>query len=185
LSILEIIGFIASLLGIWLATRSHVLTWPLQLLASLLYVWLFFDAHLFGESLLQFVYAALALYGWWVWKKNATDTSLAISKLTCREWLIVAGGGTLLTLLVTRFQVQFLPTDVPLLDSGIFVFGLLAQWMQARKKIENWPFWIVLDLIAAGVYAYKGLHLTAVLYVILTALAVSGWISWRKELATA
>ncbi|MBY0445238.1 MAG: nicotinamide riboside transporter PnuC [Burkholderiales bacterium] len=181
-SILEIIGFIASLLGIWLATRSHVLTWPLQLIASMLYVWLFFDAKLFGESLLQFVYAALAIYGWWMWKRSATDHSLPISKLNRREWLLINGGGLLLTLLVTRFQVQFLPTDLPLLDSGIFVFGLIAQWMQARKKIENWPYWIVLDLIASGVYAYKGLHLTAVLYIILTALAVSGWISWRKEI---
>lgn len=183
MSILEIIGFIASLLGIWLATRSHVLTWPLQLIASLLYVWLFFDAKLFGESLLQFVYAALAIYGWWMWKRSAADHSLPVSKLSRREWLLINGIGLLLTLLVTRFQVQFLPTDLPLLDSGLFVFGLIAQWMQARKKIENWPYWIALDLIASGVYAYKGLHLTAVLYVILTALAISGWISWRKEIA--
>jgi nicotinamide mononucleotide transporter len=185
LSILEIIGFVASLLGIWLATRSHVLTWPLQLLASLVYVWLFFDAKLFGESLLQLVYAALALYGWWLWKNQRADSVIRISSLSRKEWLYIAGGGLLITSLITRLQVQFLPTDLPLLDSGIFVFGLAAQWMQARKKIENWPFWIVLDLIAAGVYAYKGLYLTAVLYIILTALAASGWISWRKERAAA
>lgn len=185
MSTLEIIGFIASLLGIWLATRSHVLTWPLQLIASLLYVWLFFDAHLFGESLLQFVYAALAVYGWWVWKKNAADAALPITRLTRREWLLINAAGIGMTALVAHFQVQFLPTDLPWLDSGIFVFGLLAQWMQARKKLENWPYWIVLDLVAAGVYAYKGLHLTAALYIILTALAVSGWISWRKTLAAA
>ncbi len=69
MSVLEIIGFITTLLAIWLATREHVLTWPLQLIASLLYVYLFVDAHLFGESVLQFIYAALAIYGWWCWRK--------------------------------------------------------------------------------------------------------------------
>ncbi len=75
-----------------------------------------------------------------------------------------------------------MPTDVPYLDSTLFVFGLIAQWMQARKQIENWPYWIVLDVIGAGVYIHKALYLTAVLYLVLAALAAWGWRQWRRDL---
>ncbi|BCL75964.1 transporter [Jeongeupia sp. HS-3] len=181
MSSLEIIGFIATLAGITLATRGHVLTWPLQLCASLLYVWLFLDAQLFGESALQLVYAALAIYGWWHWhRKSPQAPALPISRLGRREAIALNGAALAATAAVSTMQVHFLPTDVPVLDSTVFVFGLLAQWLQARKKIENWLYWIVLDLIAAGIYWHKDLQLTALLYLILTALAASGWWQWRK-----
>lgn len=184
MSNLEIIGFVTTLLGIWLATRGHVLTWPLQLVASLIYVYLFVDAHLFGESVLQFVYAALAIYGWWCWRKPQSGQvplpELANSRLTGKQWLLFNGVGLLLTLIVGRFQTQFLPTDVPYLDSALFVFGLIAQWMQARKLIENWLYWVVLDLVGGWVYWHKSLNLTATLYLILAGLAVVGWWQWRR-----
>ncbi|KPC49189.1 nicotinamide riboside transporter PnuC [Amantichitinum ursilacus] len=186
MSVLEIIGFITTLLAIWLATREHVLTWPLQLIASLLYVYLFVDAHLFGESVLQFIYAALAIYGWWCWRKPKTNEVvvpvLPVSRLTRQQWLLYNGLGIAGTLIVSQLQVNFLPTDVPYLDSTLFVFGLIAQWMQARKQIENWPYWIVLDVIGAGVYLHKALYLTAVLYLVLAALAAWGWRQWRRDL---
>ena len=186
MSLLEIIGFVTTLAGIWLATRGHVLTWPLQLIASLLYVYLFVDAHLFGESILQFIYAALAIYGWWCWRKPKAGAQplpgLPVSRLSRKQWLLFNGIGAVCTLLVAQFQVQFLPTDVPYLDSGLFVFGLIAQWMQARKQIENWPYWIVLDVVGAGVYLHKSLYLTAALYLILAVLAAWGWWQWRRDL---
>lgn len=186
MSNLEIIGFVTTLLGIWLATRGHVLTWPLQLVASLLYVYLFLDAHLFGESVLQFIYAVLAIYGWWSWQhKPVSETgstrSLPISQMSRREWVWINLLGVACTAGVATMQVHFLPTDVPVLDSAIFVFGLLAQWLQARKRIENWLYWIVLDTVAAGVYWHKSLQLTALLYLILAALAAWGWWQWRRE----
>lgn len=183
MSAIEIIGFVLSLLGIWLATRGHLLTWPLQMIASLLYVYLFLQVSLFGESLLQLVYAAMAAYGWFHWRNNAAKRAeFSIERLSPKEWFFINALGIALLLGVAQFQVQFLPTDVPYLDSSVFVFGLLAQWMQARQKIENWLYWIVLDLISAGIYWYKDLHLTAVLYVILTGLALLGWLQWRKKI---
>lgn len=183
MSALEIIGFVLTLVGIGLATRGHILTWPLQILASLLYVYLFLSVNLFGESALQFIYALIAAYGWFNWhKKTNQTTAIKISRLNKKEWLLINAGGLVCLMLVAQFQVQFLPTDVPYLDSSVFIFGLLAQWMQAKKKIENWLYWIVLDLVAAGIYWYKSLHLTAFLYLILTGLAATGWYQWRKSL---
>ena len=181
---IEILGFIFSLSGIGLATREHVLTWPLQIAASLLYVVLFVQVNLFGESLLQLAYAVIAAYGWCHWRKGASsNTQLSIRRLSRKEWCYINLFGLAALLGVAQFQIQFLPTDVPYLDSSIFVFGLLAQWMQAQKRLENWLYWIVLDLVCAGIYAYKALFLTAVLYLILTALAWLGWQQWRRKAA--
>ncbi|QKJ67675.1 nicotinamide mononucleotide transporter [Deefgea piscis] len=182
MSSIEIIGFVISLLAIYLATRQHRFTWPLQIIASLLYVYLFLNAHLYGESLLQLVYAGIAAYGFYHWRNQTQNDDVKIERLSRKEWLYINAAGIVLLLLVAQFQVQFLPTDVPYLDSSVFIFGLIAQWMQARKKIENWIYWIVLDLISAGIYWYKDLQLTAVLYLILTVLALTGWLTWRKKL---
>ncbi|WP_297574768.1 nicotinamide riboside transporter PnuC [uncultured Deefgea sp.] len=181
MSTIEIFGFVISLLAIYLATRQHRLTWPLQMIASLLYVYLFLEVHLYGESLLQLVYAGMAAYGFYHWRSQTHHADFKVERLTRKEWLYINVIGIALLLLVAQFQVQFLPTDVPYLDSSVFIFGLIAQWMQARKKIENWLYWIVLDIISAGIYWYKDLHLTAVLYLILTVLAITGWLNWRKK----
>ncbi|WP_348943622.1 nicotinamide riboside transporter PnuC [Chitinibacter sp. FCG-7] len=185
MSLLEIIGFVLTLTAIALAARGHVLTWPLQLVASLLYVWLFAQFNLFGEAALQAVYAVLAVYGWQQWRGNVSQPALPVCYLNKKEWLLINTVGLALTAVVSTLQIQFLPTDVPVLDSSIFVFGLLAQWMQAKKRIENWPYWIVLNLLASGVYLYKTLYITAVLYVLLALLAVWGWRNWRRELVAA
>ncbi|XZG69773.1 nicotinamide riboside transporter PnuC [Chitinibacteraceae bacterium HSL-7] len=181
MTLAEIIGFILTLTAIWLAARGHVLTWPLQLAASLLYVWLFFAFNLFGEATLQGVYAILAVYGWWCWHRRQDVASLPVGRLSRRQWLGLNLLGVTLTLAIAQMQIHFLPTDVPVLDSSVFVFGLLAQWMQARKKLENWLYWIVIDLVAAGIYAYKALYVTALLYVLLAGIAVWGWRSWRGQ----
>ena len=182
MGILEIIGFVLTLLAIGLAARGHTLTWPLQIVASLLYVYLFLSVNLFGESALQFIYAGIAAYGWFNWRHNqSADSRLLVAKLSKKEWLLFNAVGLGLVLVVAQLQVNFLPTDVPYLDSSVFIFGLLAQWMQAKKKIENWLYWIVLDLISAGIYWYKDLQITAVLYLILTGLACFGWLQWRKQ----
>jgi nicotinamide mononucleotide transporter len=185
MSLIEIIGFVLTLVAIALAARGHVWTWPLQLVASLLYVGLFFKFQLFGEATLQGVYAVLAVYGGLQWRGNVSQPTLAVRHLSKKEWLLINAVGLALTALVSTLQIQFLPTDVPVLDSSIFVFGLLAQWMQAKKRIENWPYWIVLNLLASGVYFYKTLYITSVLYVLLALLAIWGWRNWRQQMSAA
>lgn len=181
MSFIEIIGVIASLAGIALAARGHVLTWPLQLLASLLYVELFFASQLYGEATLQGVYAVLAVYGWWHWwRGTAAHAPLPVSRIGRREIWLLNALALIATTLIAQLQIRFLPTDVPVLDSAIFCFGLLAQWLQAQKRLENWAYWIVLDLLAAGVYVHKALYLTSALYVLLAVLAAWGWRSWLR-----
>ena len=182
MSILEAIGVICTLVGVYCAAYGKVIAWPLQMAASLIYSWVFFTLHLFGETLLQGIYIVLAIYGWSAWKiAAAKPTPFKVTFLSKSQWILLNLLGLLLTGIIGQFQLYFLPTDVPYIDSFIFVFGILAQWMQASKKIENLPYWIILDIIAAGIYWDKNLRLTAGLYLILAALALHGWIQWHRH----
>ena len=179
---LEIIGSILTLAGIYLAAQGKITAWPLQLIASVLYTWVFFTVHLFGEALLQLIYAFLSLYGWWMWlsdKKIATH--FTVSYLTLKQWSMINLMGMAFTFLIAQFQFHFLPTDLPYLDSFILVFAFIAQWMQAVRKIENWLYWVLLDIIAAGIYWHKDLQLTAALYLALAVIAIRGWVQWHQH----
>jgi nicotinamide mononucleotide transporter len=180
MSLLEGVGAVCTLVGIYYATHGKVIAWPFQLGSSLIYTQLFFTAHLFAETLLQGLYAVLAVYGWWTWSSKV-EKPIYITRLSFWQWLIINLFGLALTGIIAKFQLHFLPTDVPYLDAFICVFGLLAQWMQTAKKIENWLYWVILDIIAAGIYWHKNLQLTAGLYLILAALALKGWIQWYRH----
>jgi nicotinamide mononucleotide transporter len=135
MSLVEIIGFVLTLLAISLATRGKILTWPLQIIASLLYVYLFLSVNLFGESVLQLIYAGIATYGWLNWGKTQSQgVSLQVFKLSKKEWLVINAIGISLMLLVAQLQVQFLPTDVPYLDSTVFI---LVCWRNGCKQIKK------------------------------------------------
>ncbi|HEY9104273.1 nicotinamide mononucleotide transporter family protein [Chitinimonas sp.] len=177
---LESAGFVLTLAGIALAARNVVLTWPLQMLAGVIYVVLFCQYQLFGEAALNGLYVLLAAYGWRAWRRSGEVPVLPISRMGRGELVLFWGVGVLGTLLVAQLQLHFLPTALPWLDSAVFVFGVLAQWLQARRKLWNWPVWIVLDLLAAGIYFYKALSLTGLLYLLLAALAAYGWWDWRR-----
>lgn len=181
LSLLEVVGFAFTLTAITLAALNRWQTWPLQFLGAALYVYLFTTVNLFGEAALNGLYGVLAIYGWIRWHSGPAQ-ELPIGRMSRFDHAILWGIGIVGTVTVANLQVNFLPTDLPWLDSTIFVFGCLAQWLQARRRLENWPLWIVLDLISAGIYAYKSLYVTALLYVILTALAAWGWFDWRRRL---
>ncbi|GAB3263639.1 nicotinamide mononucleotide transporter family protein [Chitinimonas naiadis] len=179
---LEVVGFVLTLLGIGLAARNHWCTWPLQMLAGVLYVGLFVQFQLFGEAALNALYVLLAAYGLWQWRAGTHHPALPISRMGWWDHGWFWGLGVLGTVLVAQLQVHFLPTDLPWLDSTVFVFGVLAQWLQARRKLENWPVWIALDLLAAGIYFHKSLQVTGALYVLLALLAAYGWWDWRRLL---
>ncbi|PHV09554.1 nicotinamide riboside transporter PnuC [Chitinimonas sp. BJB300] len=182
---LEIAGFVLTIAGIGLAARNHWLTWPLQMAAGVLYVGLFVQFHLFGEAALNGLYVLLAILGLLQWRRGATHTALPISRMIKQDHVMFWAVGSVGTAIVANLQVHFLPTDLPWLDSTVFVFGVLAQWLQARRKLENWPAWIALDLLAAGIYLHKDLQVTGVLYLLLALLAAYGWWDWRRLMRVA
>ena len=181
---LELLGVLTGVVAVWLTVRQNVWCWPVGLVNVALFAVVFARARLYADAGLQGVYFALCLYGWWAWLHGGRDRGpLAVTRSPRREWLAlavlaVAGAALLGTLLHRGTDASF-----PYLDSALTAGSLVAQWLQARKRLENWLVWIAVDVVYVGMYLAKELHLTALLYAGFTALAVAGLREWRRSLA--
>jgi nicotinamide mononucleotide transporter len=177
---LEIAGTVTTVLGIWLTTRRLLICWPMVLISDVIYLIVFYRVRLYSDALLQIVFLAFTLYGWWYWWRGMQQegevrvVSLPLTSLLA-GLAAGAAGSALLGLLMERIGAA-----LPRLDAALMSFSLVATWWQTRKHIANWWLWIALDVVYIGEYIYKGLRLTAALYALLVALAVLGLRDWRR-----
>lgn len=186
MSVVEIIAAVITAYSIWLATKENVLYWPTGIVSLVMYTWTFYNAKLYGESILQVVCLVLMIYGWYEWLRGGKGhTELPVSKTPGRAWplLFLAGiAGSVLSALLMR---RFTDNPAPAIDASILAFSLVAQLMTARKWIENWIFWIVINVVSIYLYIDRKLYPTAVLYVVLLLLAFDGYRKWKRSLASA
>jgi nicotinamide mononucleotide transporter len=179
---LEVLAFGLSLWMVERNLRVHPLAWPLAMLSSALYGVLFLDNRLYGEAGLQAVFIAASAWGWWQWLHgHETDGSvLRVHRLrpAQRGWLLltVAAAWPLMGLLLRRYT----DSDVPFLDALPTTGSLAGQLLLARKRVENWPVWLAVNVVSVGLFAYKGLWLTVVLYALFALLSVLGWRAWLR-----
>ncbi len=183
LNYVEVFGVVTALVCVWLYTRQNVWSWPLTIVSAGLYMIVFFQARLYADVGLQGVYIVVAVYGWYEWLFGGPQHSvLPVSRLTRTMALVLlglvaAGTGVLAVSLAT-----YTNASLPFWDSLTTAMSLVGQWMLARKILESWLVWIVADTIYIGIFIYKALYLTAGLYAVFLALAVSGFIEWRKSI---
>lgn len=186
---LEAAGTALGLANLWLTRQQNILCWPVGIACVVCYALVFYEARLYSDLLLQFVYVALQVWGWRLWARgarrprNALISERPITRLPARAWLIwlalSAGGAAALgTLMATHTRA-----DLPYWDAAPTTLSLIAQYLQAKKVLDSWVLFIAANLIFIGVYLVKGLHLTAGLFAVSTVLAVSGWFAWRAALA--
>jgi nicotinamide mononucleotide transporter len=180
---LEIFAAAVGAWSVWLSVRQNVLSWPTAIVNVVLYTIVFYEAKLYADMGLQVVYAVLSVYGWYQWLYGGEGhTTLHVSRTTrslaIRLALIAATSAVLLGSLLHR------STDaaLPFMDSALTSASLVAQWMMTRKLLENWAVWIAVDVLYVGMFIYKGLYVTAVLYAVFLGLAVKGWIDWRNSI---
>jgi nicotinamide mononucleotide transporter len=176
----ELAGFVTTGVGIWLTTRRMLICWPVVLAADIFYLAVFYQARLYSDALLQVLFIAFTLYGWWHWWRGVrADGEVRVVPLSVRGWIagliVGAVGAFMLGWLMVR-----LGAALPHLDAALTSYSLVASWWQARKHTANWWMWIVIDGVYIGEYAYKNLWMTAVLSVGLVALAVLGLRDWRR-----
>ncbi|WP_435207271.1 nicotinamide riboside transporter PnuC [Micromonospora sp. bgisy143] len=178
----ELLGFATGVLNVWLVARQRVANWPIGIANVLLLMLLFWTAGLYADAGLQVVYVALGCYGWWYWLFGGEErTRLTVSRTGGREWVALAVVGVLLTGALWVLLDRATDSTVPLPDALTTALSLLATYGQTRKRVESWWLWITADLIYIPLYAYKGLHLTAVLYLVFLALCVVGLRAWRAD----
>jgi nicotinamide mononucleotide transporter len=182
---LEIVAMVTGVAGVWLTARQNILCFPVGIVNVALYAWLFFSpgVRLYADALLQCVYVILLLYGWFRWagKNGARFQPKSIgAKPAFRVFVLVFSG----TLVLGFFLQKYTDASYPWLDSSLTCASLAAQWMIARKFIENWIVWIVADLIYIPLYVVKQLPLTAALYFLFLILAGLGYSEWKKKLTS-
>ena len=181
---LEIVAFAVALAMVVANMRVHWVAWPLAIASSLMYALLFADAKLYGEAGLQFVFVAVALWGWWQWLRGtgADGAPLVVHRLPRRAWAPVIGatlaGWVVLALLLDHAT----DSPVPWFDALPTAASITGQLLLARKCLENWPTWLGVNLVSVALFAHKALWLTAVLYALFAVLSVAGWRVWRQRL---
>jgi nicotinamide mononucleotide transporter len=182
---LEISAVMLSALAVWLTARRHLWCWPVGLVSVLLYARIFLVAKLYSDLLLQLIFAVMQLYGWWQWKRGASDQDgqhIQPQRLPKQGLLIGLLAGAAGSVVLGYVMASFTDAHIPWLDSALTSFSLVAQFWMARKYVANWWLWIAVDIIYVGVYIYKDLDLTAGLYAAFIVLAVIGLRNWQRQL---
>lgn len=185
MSSLELLAAALGLVAVWLTVRENIWAWPLGAVMVALYIVVFARARLYADAGLQVIYFVLQFYGWYQWLRGgAHHERLAISRARPGTLLAVTLVGAAGTLALGSVLLRYTDQALPFWDSGIAAFSLVTQWMLARKLLENWVLWFLIDVVAVGVYATRGLYPTVVLYAVYLLLAVAGWRRWQASLTT-
>ena len=180
---IETLAVIFTIICVWLTTKRHILSWPIGLLGIIFYAFVFWKSKLYSDFGLQFVFFAQGIVGWVTWKNHLEDkihTKIEIlSGWAKLYWITI---GLWAYFIVGLIMSRYTNASAPWIDSFVAVFSLIANWLLAKRKIESWYIWIVVDVIYIGLFIYKGLYLSAILYWVLAILAVQGLKSWNIKI---
>jgi nicotinamide mononucleotide transporter len=182
--VLEAMTFVFGIVSVICAKKESIWVYPTGLISTIITVYLLYQAGYFGDMTINFYYSIMSIYGWYKWRSVANEAPLKISRTTFKE-KIIGVGMFVLTLVITYLVYVFfdytleIPNYIDIFTSGIF---FTAMWYMALKKIENWTLWIIGDCIAVPLFAYRGLGMLALQYLIFTILAILALIEWKKIL---
>ena len=177
---LEIFAVLLSVIAVTLTVKRHILCWGFNFIAAAVYGYLFYTYQLYAETVLQSFFMLMALYGFLTWQKNQKqhlDVGNIVFKTALLHILLTASLGLIFGLSLHFFT----QASLPLLDAQLAAFSLLATYWTSRKYVATWLMWIVLDIIYVGMFIYKELFLTAVLYAGFVILAVWGFKQWQQS----
>jgi nicotinamide mononucleotide transporter len=181
-NIVEIIGTISGLIFLYLEIKQNKWLWPLGLLTSVMYIYVFFVAKLYADMSLQFYYVFISIYGWIIWSRGVEKKELPVSQLSRSLFLKLFAASMLIYAIISYILVNFTDGSVPYWDAFTTALSIVATWMLARKILEQWLVWVVVNAVSLGLYIYKGLYPTSVLFFFYTTLAIVGYIQWKKDL---
>jgi nicotinamide mononucleotide transporter len=183
-SCLEVVAVLFGIVSVYLSTRENIWSWPTALVNVSLFFILFYVSGLYSDTGLQVVYFVLSIYGWYEWLYGgAGRTARTVSRTARTTWITLGVIGVAVWALLGNITSRLPGTALPYVDAATTTTSLLAQWMMTRKLLENWLVWICVDVVYVGMFVFKGLYLTAFNYGIYLALAVAGYVAWKRSLA--
>ena len=184
----ELLGVITSLIYLYFSVRQIIWLWPFGILSSSLFIWIFFTSKFYADTGLQVYYLVVSIYGWYYWSRSEISGQAggrSVTRLGRRQGMLLAAATIVLWMAIVWILKTQTDSDVPWGDGFTTAASIIATWMLARKILEHWLVWIVVDMVAAGLYIFKGLHPTAFLYMVYSIIAVAGFIRWKKSLERA
>ncbi|PLX06943.1 MAG: nicotinamide riboside transporter PnuC [Marinilabiliales bacterium] len=181
----ELAAAILGLIGITLQIKQNSLYWLTSIIMVSLYIYVFFVSGFYADMSFQFYYLVVSIYGWYFWltvKDKQQKSEIRTSRLNKNQWIYSILVSSAFYILIYLILYKFTDSEVAIGDAFTTSLSFVATWLLARRILENWLFWIVIDAVSTGLYIYKGLYPTAILFTVLTILAVVGYIKWKKSL---
>jgi nicotinamide mononucleotide transporter len=183
---LEIAGVVTGFICVYLNARENIWGWPMGIVSCFLYIFIMYDARFYADMWLQVVYVFLNAYGWYQWLYGGENNSELKVTTTGRRLLVfLVLSGMAATGAAYYYFSTFTDAAQPFWDSFNTAFSLVAVYLQARKKLESWVLWIMVDIIYIPLFYFRGLQLTSLLYVAFLGLAVAGYVLWRRSMLQA
>lgn len=183
--VLEIIAVIFGFLSVWFSKQNKIWVFPTGMISTLIFVYLLFKWELLGDMMINAYYFIMSIYGWYVWTRKVDKTHVTPISTTTKKENVTSFAIFLSTLLFVFIVYQSFDkwtnwvAYVDTLTTAIFFVGM---WLMARRKVENWIFWIIGDIISVPLYFYKGLTFTSLQYLGFTIIAIFGYLAWKKSL---
>ncbi len=177
---IEVLATVFSLICVWLNMRVCIWGWFFSIIAAGLYLKIFIDAKLLGSALIQIMFILLSIYGLYCWFFEEKKEDESAIKYFPKEKIIQTSIIIGFLLIITIFVLKYLDGNLVYSDALLLVLSALAQFMLAKKYIENWLFWIFINIIAVVQYGNANLYVTTILYFLLLLMAIKGYFDWRK-----
>ncbi|WP_430932680.1 nicotinamide riboside transporter PnuC [Saccharicrinis sp. 156] len=186
----EWFGFVTALVYLYFSINQRIWLWPMGILSSAFYIAVFFDARLYADMVLQVYYLVVSILGWIMWRRRQVEehaSKIQINKLDKNMTLKLLLSFGVLYVVLAYVLIEVPPwvgiasSDLPYWDAFTTAASFVATWMLAKKLIDQWLIWIVVDFVSMGMYIYKGLYVTAILFFVYTIMAIWGYLSWWRD----
>ncbi|HWZ02409.1 MAG TPA: nicotinamide riboside transporter PnuC [Mucilaginibacter sp.] len=178
---LEIIGVITGLLCVALAAINNIWNWPIAIVSVGIFIFIFFKAHLYADMGLQVYFMLMNIYGWYYWSQTPDDEEKTPVLIVTKTELFYAAIAVVIFTFILGSLLKYTPASFPFLDSFCAACSLVGRVFLARKILENWLIWIFVNIIYIGIFIFKHLELTAIMYGVYVILALWGYFDWRRE----
>lgn len=181
---IEIIGAVTGILFLYLEIKQNMWLWPVGIITSVLYIYIFFITKFYADMSLQFYYVGVSIYGWWNWLRGSQSNDselLPIKRLAAMLGFRLLAITVVVFALLTFILMRFTDSPVPVGDAFTTALSITATWMLAHKILDMWWLWMVANAVSLGLYLYKGLYPTSVLFFFYFAMSIVGYLQWKKS----
>lgn len=183
---LEFVAVVFGIISVVFSRKENILVYPTGLINTILYTYMCYAWwNLKGEASLNFYYTVMSIYGWWMWsrhKNNSTEKEIHITASTKKEWLVAIAFFAVCWAVLFVVLKKYTSSNVPIADSFASASAYTAMWLMAKKKLENWTWWIITNMASIPLYFYKHAVFTSFQYLVFLILAVMGYLTWKEKI---